>query len=105
MRKGNKEVSLKGARRAYLAGEYRSVAAAAKMHALHLPPLRDRLHEDQRRAEAHRHKQLLTMKLEKAIVRYTDIYYDWGHRLKVSYIREFVLSMLCADSPGLIGQR
>ena len=101
--KGEREDSIRRAKHAYLQGEVASIREAATAYDVPYSTLRDRLKGAQPRQIAHAKEQLLTPAAEEVLVRYIKLCDEWGHPLKVKYVKAYANSLL-VDSGRKVGQ-
>lgn len=102
--KEQREAKLRRAKQAYLNGEVPSIRQAASQFDVAYTTLLDRLKGAKPRQLAHAEEQLLSPAAEEVLVRYIKLCDEWGHPLKVKYVKAYATALLPKGSELKIGQ-
>lgn len=99
-----RERDLRNAINFYNSGGGTSIRDTAEKYGVAYTTLRDRLAGAKSRQEAHREQQYLTDEEEKAIVRFCLKVDDWGHPLRISYLKALVTSIVPPSKRRRLGK-
>ena len=89
-----RQKDLKKAGHGYIAGLEPSILSPAQTYGVPFGTLRGCLQGTKPSAEAHSHEQILSVKVEKAIVRFCVLFDDLGHPLRGSLVKAFAIPLL-----------